>query len=450
MKIPILGLEISRIKALPPLMSPPSGSSGGWWPIIREPFTGAWQRNMEVRADTVLTYSIVFSCVTLIASDISKLWLDLVEKGEHGVWSVVEDESPFWRVLRKPNRYQNRIKFIEWWIFSKLIHGNTYALKSRDGRGMVDALYLLDPQRVKPLIAPDGAVFYQLDQDQLSRVGDQSTIVPASEIIHDIMCPLYHPLVGVSPIFACGVAAMQGLAIQNNSTKFFENGSQPSGVLTAPGTISSEAAKRMQDHWESEFGGANNIGKVAVLGDGLKYEPMSRNAVDSQLIEQLKWTGETVCAVFHVPPYKVGIGPAPPYTDVQSINLEYYSNALQNPIECLELCLDEGLEMPARLGTRFDIDSLARMDTATAYKAESEAVNGGWGTPNEARLRFDRVPLPGGDTAYMQQQQWPLHLLAGRRDQLTAPEPLPPVDDATDDADMAAAFEALLRKELAA
>ena len=34
---------------------------------------------------------------------------------------------------------------------------------------------------------------------------------------------LYHPLVGLSPIYACGLAAQQGLAIQNGSTEFFGN-----------------------------------------------------------------------------------------------------------------------------------------------------------------------------------------------------------------------------------
>jgi phage portal protein BeeE len=55
--------------------------------------------------------------------------------------------------------------------------------------------------------------------------------VPASEIIHDRMNCLYHPLVGTSPIFACGTAANMGLQIQENSSAFFGNGSNPSGIL---------------------------------------------------------------------------------------------------------------------------------------------------------------------------------------------------------------------------
>jgi phage portal protein BeeE len=38
-------------------------------------------------------------------------------------------------VLRKPNHYQTINKFIENWILSKLMNGNTFVLLQRDNRG---------------------------------------------------------------------------------------------------------------------------------------------------------------------------------------------------------------------------------------------------------------------------------------------------------------------------
>ena len=35
-------------------MRPVPTGGGGWYPIVREPFTGAWQRNKEWHLDTVL------------------------------------------------------------------------------------------------------------------------------------------------------------------------------------------------------------------------------------------------------------------------------------------------------------------------------------------------------------------------------------------------------------
>ena len=234
MDIPFLGLTISRTKAVGPLSS--VESRGSWWPLIRESYAGAWQSNVEVRLEDVLTYSTVFACVSLISADIAKMGLRLMQLGTNGIW--VETTNPaFSPVLRKPNHYQTRIKFIEQWVISKLVHGNTYALKQRDNRGVVTALYLMDPSRVQPLVSPDGSVFYSLMRDDLSQQPQSQVIVPAREIIHDVGIALYHPLVGLSPIYASGLAAMQGLKIQSSSTALFANGSNPGGVLTAPGAI---------------------------------------------------------------------------------------------------------------------------------------------------------------------------------------------------------------------
>lgn len=404
------GFEFSFAKAATSGLRQPATRGREWWPIIREPFTGAWQRNQEIRAENVLSYNAVYACVTLIASDISKMRLRLVEQDNNGIWSEANVPS-FSPVLRKPNRYQNRIKFIEQWMVSKLLHGNTYVLKERDGRGIVVAMYILDPTRTKPLVAPNGDVYYELSQDNLSGVEQASVVVPAREIIHDTMVPLFHPLCGVSPLIACGLAAMQGLAIQNNSTKFFDNGARPGGILTAPGDISDPDADRLKKHWEENYSG-ENAGRVAVLGGGLKYEKMSMTAAESQMIEQLKWTAETVCSCFHVPPYMIGIGTYPSTGNVEATNQQYYSQALQAPIEGIELCLDEGLGLPEvqgkTYGTEFDLDDLLRMDTATQYKTIGDGIGAALIAPNEGRKKIGLKPLPGGDTVYMQEQNYAL------------------------------------------
>lgn len=434
----------------------PADNRGGWLGVVREAFAGAWQQNVEVNQDTVLAFSAVFACITLIASDIAKLRLKLVKLTDDGVWAEATSPS-FSPVIKRPNHYQNRIQFYETWVLSKLTSGNTYVLKIRDGRGVVIKMFVLDPRRVVPLVADDGSVFYRLMADNLSTL-EEGLTVPASEIIHDRMNCLFHPLVGISPIFACGLAAMQGNAIQNNSARFFQNGSKPGGVLTAPGAIGEDTAKRLKEHWDANFSG-DNAGKVAVLGDGLKYESMALSAADSQLIEQLRWSAETVCSAFHVPGYKVGVGSAPTNANAEVSNQAYYSDCLQSLIEAAELCLDEGLELPAPYGTEFDLDGLLRMDTPTLYKANNDAVGGGWMKPNEARRRAGLAPVEGGDSPMIQQQNYSLAAIARRDAQadpfgkaqpaapaLPPPEPDKPSDEGLDD--QARMFALLIEKEL--
>jgi HK97 family phage portal protein len=424
----LFGFDIVRAtKELAPVWE----NRGGWFPIVREPFTGAWQRNQELRVDQNLVTSnhAVYACVTRIVSDIAKLRMKLVAWNDKaGIWQETSSAS-FSPVLRKPNPYQTRIQFWDSYFLSKLLRGNTYVLKQRDNRNIVTAMYVLAPDRVTPLVADDGSVFYRLSDDKLSRLDDED-VVPDTEIIHDRWNCIFHPLIGTSPLYAAGMAAAHGMEMQRSSGLFFQQGARPSGVLTAPGEIEQATADRLREAWETKFTGAG-AGKIAVLGDGLKYEPMMMTSVDSQLVEQMKWTAEVICSVFHVPPYKLGLGPIPTANNLQSLNVEYYSQALQRLIEDAELCLDEGLGLTVPkdgvlLGTEFDLEGLLRMDSLTQMEviAKGRDVL----TPDEQRRRLDLPPVAGGDAVYRQQQDFSLAALAKRdaKDDPFAKEPATP------------------------
>lgn len=390
-------------------LAPIGGQGYSWWPRVLESFTGAWQQNVVIDRPTIIQNWAVFSCATLIAGDIAKMPAAVMDYDSPRKVFVATLNRP---VLRKPNRFQTYVEFIRLWVLSLLLNGNTYVVKERDSRGFIVALYILDPAKVMPLIAEDGGIYYQISADNLSGI-EESVTVPASEIIHDRLWTLYHPLIGVSPIFACGIAAMQGAAIQQNSALFFQNMSRPSGILTAPGSISNDTAARLKESWNTNYSGAN-AGKVAVLGDGLKYEAMTITASDSQLIEQLKFTGEMICATFHVPPYKLGLGQMPTVNNVSALNQQYYDQALQPIVENIERHLTEGLEVSEPSQVWLDESVLLRMDPATRMDSHIKAISGALLAPNEARRMENWGPQEGGDVLYLQQQNFSLPALAKR------------------------------------
>ena len=151
-----------------------------------------------------------------------------------------------------------------------------------------------------------------------------------------------------------------------------------------------------------------------VAGDGLKYEALAVPAEDAQLIEQLQWTAADVARAFRIPAFMIGAGSPPAGLTVEALTMQYYSQVLQSILESIERVLDEGLELPADVGTEFDLDALLRMDTGARYKALSDAIGGGWLAPNEARAREDLPPLEGGDTGYLQMQNFSLEALSKR------------------------------------
>jgi HK97 family phage portal protein len=360
----------------------------------------------------------------------------LVQRDSHGIWNEVPAEgqqgSAFWPVLRKPNRYQTRIQFFESWVTSKLIRGNTYILKERDNRNVVRRLYVLDPNLVTVLLAPDGTLFYELKRDYLTGLDEPTVTFPESEIIHDRMNTIFHPLIGVSPIHACGLAATQGLQIQGSSTSFFASGSTPSAIImpVSPHAINKEKADKLQQQWNSTYGpGGEKRGQIAVLGEEMKYIQLTMTAVDSQLLEQLKWTAETVASCFKVPPHMIGIGNPPTYNNIEALNQQYYSQCLQKLMEDIEELLDQGMGLGPvfgnNFGTEFDIEDLLRMDSKTKMEVVTAGVSRGIFSPNEARFKFNYGPVPGGESPYLQQQNFSLEALERRDEEEPPPSAMP-------------------------
>src|SRR5690606_23273714 len=125
-------------------------------------YAGAWQRNDETTRGDLTCYPTLYACLNRITSDIGKLPFQLKVEDANGIWKPTQNAA-YSPVLRKPNGFQTQGQFRESWILSKLIDGNTYVLKQRDNRGVVVALFVLDPCKVTPLVSEAGRVFYRLD-----------------------------------------------------------------------------------------------------------------------------------------------------------------------------------------------------------------------------------------------------------------------------------------------
>lgn len=386
-----------------------SGSAG----FIREPYMGAWQQNQSLTTrDGMLASSAVFACVDLISSDVAKLRTKYVKLID-GVWQ--ESAAPrYTNVLRKPNPYQTRFQFFKTWIGSKLTHGNAFILLTRNSMGVVIQMDVLNPRYVVPLVAPDGSVFYQITMSPLQVSPLDAWVVPARDMIHDRGMTSWHPLIGMTPIAACAASATLSNAISTNSAAFFSNAARPSVFMSAPAAISSETAARLKAQVESGYSG-NNAGKVMVGGDGLTLTHMTMSGADAQTIEQLKWTAEDVARCFHVPGHKIGLDTGSRTANSSAIyESMYYSDCLQAYLESIELLLDDGLNLPDDSSLKFDTKGLMRMDESAQHTANAQAIGAGYMKPNEARATVGLPPVEGGDTPYLQQQNYSLAALAER------------------------------------
>lgn len=448
----IFGFDLTLRKADSPSEEKSlSPVNGGWHRIIHEPFTGAWQRNMEEKRCDLTSYPTLYACISRITEDIAKCPFVLKTKTESGIW--VETENPAYSpVLRKPNHYQTAQQFRAAWIMSKITQGNAYILKQRDERDVVVKLYVLDPWCVRPLVSPSGEVFYEIRTDDLNLLrenGGTNIVIPSREIIHDRASTIHHWLIGVPPLCAAHWPAVKNLKILRNQAEFFNNGATPGGILNVPGSPDQEIIDRLARQWQTNFSGSN-AGKVAVLADSMKYEPLKGSNVDSQLVEQMRYSDEQICQAFGIPPFKIGIGDIPSGWKSDDINIEYHSRALSHLFESMENLLDDGLRIPRPMGTECDLSPLWRMDQGKMAEVESKLVSSKIKVPDEARKVFDLPPADGGNVLWGQHQDYPLGVLVNRNDleQIGSEQDDSPEDTESDESANVRQFLEMLEREI--
>jgi HK97 family phage portal protein len=398
---------------------------------VHEPYAGAWQHNRECVGQNGI-FSAVYACITTISSDIAKLPPRIRKQNADGS-SEFYDQHPASRVLWTPNAYQTHVDFWGQFMASCLFTGNTYAYLVRDARNVISAMHLLDPRCVRPMLGPDGSIWYRTSQTQIVDA-IQSEYIPARDILHHRLLCLTHPLVGVSPLFAAGYSAQTGQVIQANSLSFFSNMSRASGVLTTPDKLNDAQLTRIKTEWEQNFK-AGSIGRAAVLSAGLKWEPLSINAADAQLIEQLRWSVEDVARCFRVPMYMISDAAKISYKNSEQLARNYYAQTLQYHLESIEARIESAFGFGGAIYCEFDLDSLLRMELDVRMTAYKEGISAGVLTINEARKREQLPPMDGGDEPLVQMQYIPLSRCGEQLDKaMTLAQTAPPPDeDAPDD-----------------
>jgi HK97 family phage portal protein len=391
---------------------------------------GSWQMNLREQSPlTLLAFSAVYGCVTMISGDISKLPI-IINKIDTTTGAAETQRGDYYaQLFREPNDYQTYTDFMQLFILSFLLQGNAYAYcGQRNMRGEVTAMHVLDPRTTFPYIGEDGSIFYRCGFNRLAGlVGDE--IIPERDIVHHRLplLPAY-PLVGVTPIFAAAASTSVGISILANSQKFFSNASRPSGVLKAPGKVSEPTMTRLQQDWDNNYSG-ERFGKTAVLPEGLSWESLTITAQDAQLIEQLRWSVEDVGRVFRVPPFLLGDTNRVTYRNSEALARAYLSGCLAYHIEALQRRWERAFQFPINFQIRYDLSQFLTSEIDVRYLAYQQALNSGWMSINEVRGKEGMAPVAGGEEPRVQMQYVPLSAALEPPPAPAPPAPTPPEVD---------------------
>lgn len=403
----------SRVmSALAVLRAGPGGPMAQWfWPTghgDRGP-PGSWQmnRNHQAMGQELIAFSAVYACINTIAADIAKLPVQVFSVDLTNGAQTERRTDYYVQLMNAPNQYQTLADFLYGFVQSYLMQGNTYAFVRRNSRDEISELHVLNPYRVQPLVAGDGSIYYRCSQDYLAGI-TPGQIVPERDMIHHRL-PLLpgYPLIGVTPIFAAAASSAVGLKILQNSQTFFANSSRPSGMLSTDKPVMDDKAARIKQEWDEAYRG-DQYGKIAILSNGFKWEPLTITAQDAQLIDQLRWAVEDVARVFRVPPFMLGDMQKVSYRNTEQLSRMYLNGCLASHVAALEQRFTRAFEFGPGFSFQFDLSALLRTEIDVRFGAYEKALNAGWQSINDVRSQEGMPPVKGGEVPRVQMQYVPI------------------------------------------
>lgn len=381
-----------------------SASADAFERILRGVYGARTKSGTAVTPETSLQVSAVYACVRVLAEDIAAMPLILYRRKPGGGKERATDH-PLYRVLRqRANRRHTAFEFKETLQGHLGLRGNAYALINRSG-GQVRELIPIRPDRVTVQDHGDLTATYKVegaDREFTDR-----------EILH-LRGLSTDGLMGLSPIAVAREAIGLAIATQDHGSLLFRNGARPGGILEHPGKISKEAAERLKTSVEEAVSG-ENLHKLLLLEEGIKWAQVGMSAEDAQFLETRKFQRSEIAAFFRMPPHKIGDLERSTFSNIEHQSLEYVTGTLLSWMVRWEQRCNESLLTERERETYFFehlVDALLRGDTKSRYEAYRMAILDGWMSRNEVREKENLNPVDGLDDYYE-----PLNVTTeGRRD----------------------------------
>src|SRR5215203_3974885 len=340
----------------------------------------ATSSGVRVNADTAQRLSAVWACIRLLCDVISTMPCHAYATGSRDP----VDPAPV--MLRSPAA---GVPFHDWTaqvLRSLLLSGNAWGIiTSRVGAGLRPSqVELIAPHRVTVQVATDGTVTYRLDGSEVDR----------DDLWHVRAYPTPGSILGLSPIGYAAQAVGVGIAAEKFGAQFFGDGATPTGVLATDQRLNNDQAQQYSTIWNTFFGNRTGQRRVAVLGDGMRFQQISVPPDESQFLETQKFTVAQVCRIYGVPPEMIAAeaGNSLTYANVEMRSLDFLTYAISPWLVRLETALTD--LAPRGQYVKFNAGGLLRTDLKSRYESYEIGLRAGFLTVVEIRELEDREPLP--------------------------------------------------------
>ncbi len=327
---------------------------------------GTATAGQPVNINSAMTYSAVWSAVSVIAQNIASLPCVTYKRMPDGRRERQDSAPTAWLLHEEPNPYQTPFVFMETALHHVLITGNFFAEIQKDGANKPARLWLVDPCDVTP--------FYDA-QHRLRYKYKGTDAWDASEVIH-VPGLGWDGLKGYSVVNKARQAISLGIATDKFGGAFFGNGAWPGIALEHPKTVSQPAQDRLIAGVERRHQGADKAFRPFVAEEGMVVKTLSIPNDDAQFLETRQFQIEEIARWFNIPLTKLKSKAGErPGGNIEAQNIEFVVDCLRPWLVRIEQEFNRKLiPLAARPNTyvEFNVSALLRGDSgsrANSYRA---------------------------------------------------------------------------------
>jgi len=341
---------------------------------------------------TAMKSSVVYRCVNLISDSIASL--PIIPYNYLNNWKYIDYESQLFNLFNvQPNPFMSAFTFKKMIVVSMLLKGNAYILITRDNKGEVNNLTLLNSDSV----IIDGSNNNIRYKDSIT-----NKTYDKSQIIH-IMNNSETLYRGESTISYMANSLSIANNLENYLLSLTRSGMMVSGILKPINNITSDKALSAKTAFNNSINSVE-ANSVIVLDAGFDFQQISISPKDAKYLESSKMNSNNICKFFGVPPAMI-YDEVGKYSTAEQAQLDYLNNTLTPIIEKIESEFFRKIYLQTEWNAKelkFDTTNLMRLDATTQASYYNTLFNMGALTVNEVREKINaQYPATGGNKHFI-------------------------------------------------
>ncbi len=350
----------------------------------------------RVDEETAMKFTAYNAAVKILAEDIASLPLNTYKRLKPKGKEKDIDHHLFYLLHNQPNEDMTSIIWRELMVAHILGWGNHYSVLRRDRANKVAEIYPLLPWRMKAEKVKVGNKKVKLYRYQPTEGSE--VVLDRNDVLH-IPGLSYDGIEGLSPLGWYREQIGLGLAMQTYSSKFFANGMNAGGVFTTPQVLKEETYDRLKKDLEKKYKGLGKAHSSMILEQELKFDKISINPNDAQLLESKKFQVEEIARMFRLPLHLLQSLDRATNNNIEHQSIDYVVHTLRPWLVRIEQAYIMQLLPESEKRTHFIehvVDGLLRGDIASRYDAYAKGRQNGWLSADDIREMENMNPLPDG------------------------------------------------------